>query len=254
MINPTLNIGLFSVHYYGLIIATAVFIGWAMAKRRAPKYKIPEKIFDDPILLVVLILALIGARIYHVLDYWDYYSLNLFLVFYIHNGGLGIWGGLLGGLLGMYFVTRVKKLPILGVLDLTVPYLALGQAIGRIGNYINQEGFGPPTSMPWGIYINPDKRPLQYISFKFFHPTFFYEAILDLVIFGVLIYFARKSKISGNVFALYLILYSSSRFFIEFYRIDTWTVGTIKIAQVLAVLALLLGLYLLHYFKNKALT
>lgn len=254
MINPTLNIGSFSVHYYGLIIATAVFIGWSMAKRRASKYKIPQKIFDDPILLVILFLALIGARLYHVLDYWDYYSQNFLLVFYITNGGLGIWGGLLGGLLGMYFVTKIKKLPVLGVLDLTVPYLALGQAIGRIGNYINQEGFGPPTSLPWGVYISPDKRPFQYIQFKFFHPTFFYEAILDLAIFAVLIYFARKTKISGHVFALYLVLYSSSRFLIEFYRLDTWTVGTIKIAQVLAVLTLLLGLYLSYHSKNKTLT
>lgn len=254
MINPTLNIGPLTVHYYGLIIASAIFIGWAMTKRRASKYKIPEKIFDDPILLVVLILALVGARIYHVLDYWDYYSKNLLLVFYIQNGGLGIWGGLLGGLLGMYFVTKIKKLSILEVLDLTVPYLALGQAIGRIGNYINQEGFGPPTSLPWGVYISPDKRPFQYIQYPFFHPTFFYEAILDLVIFGILIYFARKSKTPGHVFALYLILYSLSRFFIEFYRIDTWTVGTIKIAQALAVLTLILGSYLFYYFKNKALT
>ncbi|KKR51357.1 MAG: Prolipoprotein diacylglyceryl transferase [Candidatus Curtissbacteria bacterium GW2011_GWA1_40_16] len=254
MISPTFNIGPFTVHYYGLIIAVAVFIGWTLAKKRASKYRIPEKIFDDPILFVILALALTGARLYHVLDYWDYYSQNFLLVFYIQNGGLGIWGGLLGGLLGAYFVTRVKKLPILGVLDLTVPYLALGQAIGRIGNYINQEGFGPPTSMPWGVFISPQKRPFEYIEFKFFHPTFFYEAILDLVVFGILIYFAKKSKIPGHVFALYLVLYPLSRFFIEFYRIDTWTIGTIKIAQFLAIMTLFLGLYLFYVLKKKALT
>lgn len=254
MISPTFNIGPLTVHYYGLIIATGVFIGWALAKKRAPKYQIPEKIFDDPILLIVLILALIGARIYHVLDFWNYYSQNPILIFYISNGGIGIWGALLGGLLGMYFVTRIKKLPTLRVLDLTVPSLVLGQSIGRIGNYINQEGFGPPTSLPWSVYISPDKRPLQYVQYSFFHPTFFYEAILDLAIFVVLIYFARKSKTSGHVFALYLILYSVSRFFIEFYRIDTWTAGTIKIAQVLSALTLILGIYLLYHYKNKALT
>jgi phosphatidylglycerol:prolipoprotein diacylglycerol transferase len=254
MINPTLNIGPLTVHYYGLIIATAVFIGWALAKKRASRYQIPEKIFDDPILLVILVFALIGARIYHVLDYWDYYSQNLILIFYISNGGIGIWGALLGGLLGTFLVTKLKKLSVLTVLDLVVPSLALCQAIGRIGNYINQEGFGPPTSMPWGVYISPEKRPFQYLQYSDFHPTFFYEAILDLAIFGILIYFARKSKISGHIFALYMILYSLSRFFIEFYRLDTWTVGTIKIAQVLAVLTLLLGLYLFHHLKNKALT
>lgn len=254
MISPTFNIGPLTIHYYGLIIATAVFVGWALAKKRAPRYKIPEKIFDDPILLVVLILALIGARIYHVLDYWGYYSQNPILIFYISNGGIGIWGALFGGLLGAYFVTKLRKLSILKVLDLVVPSLALSQAIGRIGNYINQEGFGPPTSVPWGVYISPDKRPFQYVQYSFFHPTFFYEAILDLAIFGVLIYFAGKSKVPGHIFALYLILYSLSRFFIEFYRIDTWTIGTIKIAQVLSVLTLILGLYLLYHFKNKALT
>lgn len=254
MISPTFNIGPLTVHYYGLIIATAVFVGWALAKKRASKYKIPEKIFDDPIILVVLILALIGARIYHVLDYWDYYSQNLILIFYISNGGIGIWGALLGGLFGTYLVTKLKKLSILKVLDLVVPSLAVSQAIGRVGNYINQEGFGPPTSMPWGVYISPDKRPFQYMQYSFFHPTFFYEAIIDLAIFGLLIYFAKKTKTSGHVFALYLILYSSSRFFIEFYRIDTWTVGTIKIAQVLGISIFFLGLYLFYYFKNKALT
>lgn len=254
MISPTFNVGPLAVHYYGLIIASAVFMGWALAKKRASKYKIPEKIFDDPIILVVLILALIGARIYHVLDYWDYYSQNLILIFYISNGGIGIWGALLGGLFGTYLVTKLKKLSILKVLDLVVPSLAVSQAIGRVGNYINQEGFGPPTSMPWGVYISPDKRPFQYMQYSFFHPTFFYEAIIDLAIFGLLIYFAKKTKTPGHVFALYLILYSLSRFFIEFYRIDTWTVGTIKIAQILGVITFLSGVYLFYYLKNKVLT
>ncbi len=252
MINPTFNIGPVTIHYYGITIAFATFLGWALAKRRAPKYKIPQEIFDELQILLVIALALVGARIYHVLDYWKYYSQNLISIFYITNGGIGIWGALFGGLFGLYIFTKIKKIPLLVALDLTVPSLILAQAIGRIGNYINQEGFGPPTRMPWGVYIDPSKRPTQYLANSYFHPTFFYEAAIDLAIFIALIYFAKRTQTSGKVFALYLILYSASRFFVEFLRIDTWTIGTIKIAQVIAILTFFFGLNLLINRKKAS--
>lgn len=254
MISPTFNIGPITVHYYGLIIAAATYIGWALTKKRAPIYKISKKIFDDPVLLVILAFAITGARLYHVLDYWTYYSQNPAAIFYISNGGIGIWGALFGGLVGLYVVAKCKKIPLLSTLDLIVPSLILGQAIGRLGNYINQEGFGPPTNLPWGVYIDPSKRPFQFFTASHFHPTFFYEMALDLFIFAALIFYARKSRPPGKVFALYLILYSASRFFVEFLRIDTWTIGTVKIAQVLGIAAFGFGLYLYFSLKDKTLT
>jgi len=252
MLNPSFNIGPITIQYYGIIVASATFIGWALAKRRAPKYRIPQEIFDEPGILLIIGLAIIGARIYHVLDYWKYYSQNPISILYIKSGGIGILGALFGGLLGLYVFTKMKKISFLSALDLTMPSLILAQAIGRIGDYVNQEGFGPPTLMPWGVYIDPSRRPLQYLDYSRFHPTFFYESVVDLVIFAVLIYLSKKTKIQGRIFALYLIFYSISRFFIEFLRMDTWTIGTVKIAQVLAILAFVFGLNLLMNPKKSS--
>ena len=136
MIPREILLGPITIHLYGLIIAIAIFLGWFLAKKRAHLYKIPQTIFDDPILLIPLVLAIIGARIYHVLDFWDYYSNNLNQILAITNGGLGIWGALIGVFLGFYLVAKVKKLDFLKILDLAAPSLLVGQALGRIGNFI----------------------------------------------------------------------------------------------------------------------
>ena len=242
MLPTTINIGPFTIHLYGIIIALAVFVGYILAKRRAHLYKIPKSIFDDPLLILPLFLSIAGARLYHVLDYWSFYSQNLVSIFFIQNGGLGIFGALGGVVFGFYIFAKIRKLNFLTILDLASPSILLGQAIGRIGNYINQEGFGPPTNLPWGIYIRPENRPLQYLNQNHFHPTFFYEAIIDLIFFMVLLYLAQKLKIRGQVFALYLILYSLGRFVVEFWRIDTATVGQIKIAHFLALISFCIGI------------
>ncbi len=251
MLPRSINVGPLTIHLYGLIIALAIIAGWYLAQKRAHYYKIPQKIFDDPILLIPLSLSIVGARIYHVIDYWDSYSQNLMSTIYIGNGGLGIWGALAGLVIGLIVVAKVKKLNLLSGLDLVAPSLLLGQAIGRIGNYINQEGFGPPTNLPWGVYISPNRRPLQYVNQSHFHPTFFYEAALDFIFFIILILIAKKLKVRGQISALYLILYSLGRFTVEFWRIDTAVIGQIKVAQALSVLAFMLGLSLLVKLKRS---
>ena len=245
LIKSQIQIGFINIHLYGLIVALAIYTGYLLAKRRASLYGIKTKIFDDPILLVPLILALVGARLYHVVDYWSYYSQNFIEVLYIANGGLGIAGAIAGAVLGFWFVAKVRSLNFLSVLDLASPSLLLGQAIGRIGNYVNQEGFGPPTDKLWGVYISEDHRPYQFANFNYFHPTFFYEAIADLIFFLVLIFATKRLKIRGQVFALYLIFYAIARFISEFWRIDTATVDTLKVAHVLSVLAFGIGVFLL---------
>lgn len=204
-------------------------------------YKIPKQIFEDPLLTAPLILGIAGARIYHVLDYWHLYSKDLISVFSIARGGLGIWGGLLGALLGFWIVAKIRKINVFAALDLVSPSLLLGQAVGRIGNYINQEGFGPPTSKPWGVFISEQNRPAQYRQFSHFQPTFFYEATIDFVFFLLLLYFSKRLMIKGQLFALYLIFYSTGRFIVEFWRIDTATIGTIKVAHLLSLVTFVLG-------------
>ncbi len=250
MIPSQIEIGPIVVHPYGFLIAVAIFLGWYIAKKRATLYKIPKSIFEDYILLLPLTTSLIGARLYHVLDYRYVYSQNPVSIFYIQNGGLGIWGGLVGFLIGLYIVTKVKKLNLLNILDLVAPSFALAQAIGRVGNWINQEGFGPPTSLPWAVYIDPKNRPLEFANATRFHPTFFYESILDLLIFILLLYLSKKLKQKGQIFAFYLILYSSARFALEFLRIDTWVAGGIKIAQLFCAIGVITG-FLIVFLQNR---
>lgn len=257
MIPQTIEIGPLTLHAYGLIIAFAVLTGWYIAKKRAYLYKIDIKIFDKWILLIPLMTSLIGARTYHILDYWSVYSLHPIEVFNIQNGGIGIWGALIGAIIGFYIVSYLEKISFMKMIDLAAPSLALGQAIGRFGNWINQEGFGPPTTLPWKVYISAQNRPPQFPFTSYYHPTFFYEAGLNLIAFIVLIYLSKKYKLPGQIFGFYLIFYGTIRFLLEFYRIDTWTVGSTKVAQVISAVSLLLGLYLVkrglgdRHFTNK---
>ena len=251
MISPSISIGPLTLHLYGLIIALSIYFGWLLAKKRANFYKIPQKLFDDPVLVLPLALSVIAARLYHVLDYWDYYTQNPQLIIKISQGGLGIWGGLIGAFIGIWLIAKIKKLNLLSLLDLAAPSLLLGQAIGRFGNYINQEGFDPPTTLPWGVYISYQNRPAQFLNSDRFHPTFFYEAAIDAAFVFILLKLSKRFKKPGSTFAVYLILYSIGRFTIEFFRIDTATIGTIKVAQVLSAIAFIVGVLMLLSKKNR---
>lgn len=258
MLTRSFSVGPLTVHLYGVIIATAIFAGWYIAKKRAHLYKIPQSLFDDPILLLPLVLGIIGARAYHVADYWDFYVQNPLSIINISAGGLGIWGALAAIFIGFALVAKVKRINLLSLLDLASPSILLGQAIGRIGNFVNQEAFGPPTDLPWAVFISPENRPAQFAQAAHFHPTFFYEAILDLIFFIALLYFSKLSTVNrqlstkpGQIFALYLILYSIGRFIVEFFRIDTATIGTIKLAHLLSILTLAIGLLLLNKLRAK---
>lgn len=248
-----ISLGPLTFHMYGLIIGVAILLGWYLAKKRAYLSKIPKNFFDDPILLIPLVLGIIGARLYHVVHYWSYYKTDPSQVLAITNGGLGIWGGLAGIFIGCSILAKIRRINLLSLLDLITPSLLLAQAIGRIGNFINQEGFGPPTNLPWGVLIDPKNRPSQFLNDSYFHPTFFYEAALDLMFLTVLLKVTTKLKI-GQTFALYLIFYSLGRFIVEFWRIDTWTTGTIKMAHLLSVLTFVLGIWFFLIKSSKPLT
>ena len=211
------------IHYYGLIIAFAIIVSLFLLKylvKKSDKNLDFAIIYDiSPFLILVSILS---ARVYYVLINWSFYSQHLVDTFKLSQGGLSIHGTLLGGLLFLVLFLKHKKVNILNYCDVFACVLPLGQAIGRLGNYFNQEAFGLPCNYPWCMYIAPEHRPLTYYNSQYFHPTFLYELLLNLIIFLILnyIYLKFPKLKSGTILALYFILYSIVRIFVEFLRID----------------------------------
>lgn len=239
---PGFQIGPFSFHYYGLILGAAIIGAFLTAKFFATRENLSQEIVDEASAILIIPVVL-GSRIYHVLHYWGYYSVNLVQIFYIWQGGIGIIGGILAGIATLYIFSIIRKLDFLKLADLASSALALGQSIGRIGNFINIEGFGPPTNLPWGVFVPQLKRPERFLNFSHFHPTFFYESLGDFLIFLILVFFPAKKP--GTKFAAYLILYSTLRAGLEFLRIDTWQFGIIKVAQLAAICGFSAGLVVL---------
>lgn len=251
LIPRSLNLGILELHFYGLVIALAILISWLLAKKRAAIYKISPAILDSSWVLLPLILGIVGGRLYHVIDKWEFYKDNLGAIFLVSNGGMGIFGAMAGIFLGFFIFAKVHKIALIQLLDLAAPSIILGQAIGRIGNYVNQEGFGPPTNLPWGVYIAKQNRPENFLYFEKFHPTFFYEAILELIFFFILLKLANKYKAPGQIFGFYLVFYGISRFIAEIFRIDTATIGVVKAAYLFSFGLFTAGLILIFRAKTR---
>jgi prolipoprotein diacylglyceryl transferase len=166
----------------------------------------------------------VGARLYHVATNPELYfapGRDPLRALYIWHGGLGIWGGVAGGALGVFVYARRNDIPFRDLADALAPCLPLAQAIGRFGNWFNQELFGRPTDLPWGLEISPQNRPESYKSSPTFHPTFLYEATWDLALVGVLIWAERRFRLTGGrLFALYVMGYTAGRAWIESLRVD----------------------------------
>lgn len=232
----------FEVRWYGLLIAIAVLIGTILALREAKRKGIKEESIIDMLLFAVPG-AIIGARLYYVIFMWDYYSKNPGQILNLRGGGLAIHGVIIGGALVAYIFTKVKKLNFLTVADIVAPSLILGQAIGRWGNFANQEAHGGPTDLPWGIMVDGVKV----------HPTFLYESIWNFLVFGFLLWYRRKkAKADGEVFAMYLVLYSVARFLIEGMRTDSLMLGSIRVAQLISAIIIIVGIIFIRYIRKKA--
>ncbi len=229
------------VRWYGLLIAIAVLIGTLIATKEAGRKGVKEETFIDFLLFAVPV-AIIFARLYYVVFSWDYYSANPGQILNIRGGGLAIHGAVIGGAVVAIIFTKIKNLKFWTFADVAAPSLILGQAIGRWGNFANQEAHGGPTDLPWGIMIDGVKV----------HPTFLYESIWNLMVFMFLIWYRKKSKVEGEIFLLYIILYSVARFFIESLRTDSLMIGPLRVAQLISVLAILVGGALLYYRKKAA--
>jgi len=239
-----------AIRWYGLLIAVAVLIGTSLAYREARRRgEDPEQLLD--LLTIALVAALVGSRLYYVAFNWSYYSRNLWKIPAVWEGGLAIHGGILGGVLAGGLYAWRKGLSVAKHLDMVAPSLALGQAIGRWGNFFNQEAFGTPTDLPWKLYIEPYYRPPHLANYQYFHPTFLYESLWDFLIF-VFLYLGLRKPMEGRpgaLFLCYLGLYSLGRYFTEGLRIDSLMLGSFRAAQVVSLILLiasLVGLALIY--------
>ncbi len=230
------------VMWYGIFISLGVVIGTILALREAKRLGIEEDTVID-LLLYAIPIALIGARIYYVIFSWDYYGKNLKEIFNFRGGGLAIHGAIIAASIVAIIFARIRKVDFWQIADICAPGLILGQAIGRWGNYVNQEAYGIPTDLPWGIIVDGVKV----------HPTFLYESIWNFMVFLFLLWYRRnRSKVSGEIFLLYLMLYSVIRFFVEGLRTDSLMLGSIRVAQLVSVIGVLASLYyLLKRRKEK---
>lgn len=224
-----IHLGFLYLRYYGMIIMFGVVMATYLARWMLRQMgEDPEIVWDA--LTWVLIFGVIGARLYHVLTPSRYsgittadYLQNPLMILTTWEGGLAMPGAIIGGVLGMYIFCKRNKIKMGTLLDAAAPGIALAQAIGRWGNYINQELYGPPTDLPWGIFIAPQNRIREYAAFEHFHPLFLYESIWNLLnMFFLLWVFKRYGDRlkSGDLFLVYLITYPLGRLLLEFIRLD----------------------------------
>src|SRR3954453_13805595 len=244
-----INSGPIHARWYGLLLALGLLLaGWIPRREFRRRSMDPELAYTIAVWAVPF--GLIGARLYHVATDWDAFSNNYSQIPAIWNGGLSIFGAVLGGMLGVWIGCRRTKGPFWVGADCVAPGLILAQALGRWGNYFNQELYGKPSDLPWAVKIDNPQAP--YPPGSTFHPTFLYESLWDLVVFGILIWFIRRyfNRVpAGTVFALYVFLYGLGRTPIETLRIDTadiflgqrvnvWVAGTICVVGLVAFLIL----------------
>src|SRR6266849_561938 len=234
---PIIQVGPLSIHWYGIIMTAAIFVGALVASRYVERHKQdPNTIWE--MLLWVLIPAIIGARLYFVFiqsprgpNGLGHYLANPIEILEIWRGGIHIYGAFIFGGIALLIYARVRKLPIFIYLDGVALGFLIGQAIGRLGNFMNQELYGPPTTLPWGLRIDSDHRVPPYNNLSLypesvrFQPLFLYESIWNLIGFFLLFFISRrfeKRLRDGDLFLMYLIWYPLGRFFLEFMRTDSW--------------------------------
>lgn len=222
------ELGPFTIHWYGLFLSLGAVAGYVVFRWLGRRYRLPARQLETLYFLTVLA-GFIGARLYHVLNEWGYYAAHPNEVLAVWNGGLAIHGGLLAGLAVFILYARRQGLSFWLLADLAVPAVALGQAIGRWGNYFNQELFGQPTSLPWGIPIDILNRPPEFVTSDFFHPTFLYESLGSLLVFVIVMLLHRRrlglpgqqrTTHFGMIALIYFITESLVRTGTELLRVD----------------------------------
>ncbi len=215
-----IDLGPVPIHMYGLMIAIGVLVAAKVAEVRWVKRGGNAKDFGDIVVWTVLA-GVIGARVYHVITDYQLFTDDPLRAFAIWNGGLSIWGAVLGGAIAVFVLARRRGLVFADLADSIAPGLAFAQSIGRWGNWFNQELFGAPSGLPWAIEISPSHRPAQYLHATAFQPTFLYESLYCLALGLVLLWVDSRFRLKrGQVFALYAAGYTAARFVFEEMRVD----------------------------------
>lgn len=236
------SIGSIKIYWYGIITALAFLVIIIGILKNSDKYGLKQDDLIDLILITTPV-GIVCARIFYVLVNWDYYRNDLSEIYRIWHGGLAIYGGVIGGIITIYIFCRRRKISTLKLLDHVVVYLVLGQVIGRWGNFVNQELFGPNTDLPWGMTGNIIKNTISNFPSQFpgvdpnlpVHPLFLYESLWNLAAFFILIWFRKRKKVDGEVFSLYMVSYGMARFVIDSLRFDL-KVGNINVNRVIGIL------------------
>ncbi|MDW7674598.1 MAG: prolipoprotein diacylglyceryl transferase [Bacillota bacterium] len=242
MPNPiAFEIGPLAIRWYGILISTAILLGTILVLKEAERFKLnQDKILN--LIIIVLPAAFVGARLWYVIFNWSYYSAEPSQIIQVWNGGLAIHGGLIGGILAGYWYSRIAKFHFLQLADIFAPSIILGQAIGRWGNYFNQEAYGYETNLPWAMYIDGAYR----------HPTFLYESLWNVGVFVFLLWLRRKKDILvGEVFLAYIALYSLGRLFIEGLRTDSLMIGPFRTAQLVSLTVIIVAIAII-IIRRKA--
>lgn len=241
-----LEIGNITITWYALIIVLAFIIALVICKKNNGKYEIKyNDIIDLSIYLIPI--SIISARLYYILFSLEYYIYNPLDLFNLKTGGLAIYGGIIGGIITIYIFCKKRNINLLDLTDYIVPSLALGQAIGRWGNFINIEAYGYETTLPWRMGI------IENGIYKEVHPTFLYESIITFILFFLLTILQNKRKFKGEITYIYLIVYSFSRMILEEQRIDSLMLFNVKISQILSMLIFVIFCFILYIkiLKNK---
>ena len=245
--------GPFEVYWYGLIMATAVFLGLILAMKEADRRNInPDLIVD--LVIYVLPVAILGARIYYVIFEWGYYSQHPQEIIAVWHGGLAIHGAIIGALIGGLAFAKFKNISFWDLTDIAAPSFIIGQAIGRWGNFMNQEAHGGAVSRSFLENLHLPRWIIEQMQIQgtYYHPTFLYESIWNLLIFLFLTFYWKKQEFlkPGEVFLSYISLYSIGRFFIEDMRTDSLMLGPIQMARAIS-LAIILVSVITAIYNHK---
>lgn len=245
----------FPLRFYGLLMAISFFVGigvvYFLLFKKYNKFNCEIFLDYSPYLIV---LSIIGARLFYILGSLDFYLKYPKEIFLINHGGLSLYGAIFFGIIGLYFLSKIKKFDFWEHIDALAVAFPICQSIGRFGNYFNQEAYGLPTNSFLKLYVSKSHRIDEFINVDFYHPAFLYESVLDLILFVVLftIFFKFKNIKKGTIASIYLILYGIIRLFVENIRIDSvLNIGAIPIASIISIIAIILSLIWLYLIYKK---
>lgn len=251
---PIIDLGIISIHWYSILLFIAILIGSNLAIKEAKKHGFEED-FMVNLLFLTVIIGIVGARIYYVIFNFDYYQNNLLEIFKVWNGGLAIHGGIIAGLITIAIICYKKKINLLKILDYLVVGLIIAQAIGRWGNFFNGEAHGAITSLNYLESLHLPKFIIEgmYINGNYYIPTFLYESVWCFIGFIIMLIVRRKKFMNiGYLTSFYLVWYGVERFFVEGLRTDSLMFLSLRVAQLVSLIMIIIGIVIFIYSLKKS--